>query len=924
MLAVSCCTSAFASYVDYDADNGIYDGQSYAKTEMFAEDFDGYADIAAATDNKWKGSVDFASITADKDGGKAVTIVHNGEDTKIETEFYKDVNVSCANGPVLVSEEVCFSDNESKRALMPMMHWVDSSTRYEINGLYAHENGYFCLDFDGEQKLMPYSAHVWYTVSAVVDAAAHTVEYIIDGKVTSEKIAINENFANITRLTPIKQKGTTAVGTVSVDNCKVYSLQESLIYENNMIIRNGKKYTPSELISDNFDSYTTSGLPDKWLGGDAACIESAKIDDEHLYSVKMTKTTTDVELYRTDSISANSGNNGVYIFSAEYMFGDTSGQRWLMLLPNADKTLIVQSGQFKIKDVGTNLMPFTANKWYTISALVDIPSQKYEYYVDGKLVMEGGFTQTFTSAARITLSRERGNGCWHAVDNFKLTKINEHPSETQFVYDGVKYDGLVIDSDNFDSYEGEKAFPENWNGDVLNENGYVSSVSYDSEHKNSVSVTKVMSDTNIFKNYSSGLFWDKEALYVISADYLFADTSTQKRLMLLLQAANSSGDDTVSKVENFVFMAQNNGKFSYADGTGISAYEKNRWYRIQHVIDVKNQKYMILVNGEPIIDKTDLPGYMCNINRVTLAVQRGAGSVLVDNYSLCKMKKSIDNVTDGLNMVSLYKDGFEPNERTTKTKADNTVNYVEGYDGYAMKLSDADNICAYTDLADSDKKYEKYIFTQNIKFADTTQSRYLFTLKFSNDNESKDALTIKTNGNQLKDANTNEVLMTYEKDKWYKLQMIADVKNSSYDVYINGAYIGSGSYTSPVSNGTLSSVAYISSWGTVHNDVYIDNVAVQTAEEYEIVKSVALYYDDELLEAVSELMFNDTVSAVAGFDTTDCNVIIALYNEDGTLKQIAVDSDMTMPMDFMNCTMKAFVLDKSTFVPQCKEYPIGY
>ena len=926
-VSISCCGGVFAQFAEFDQDQVRYDEKSYVRTEVYTDDFEAYTSVSDLQDAKWKMTDGCVSISDGRDGGKAVTLGYNSEEAAKNTEFHRDVNANCGDVPVLLSEDLRFSDNTSRRKIMQLMHWVSSEERYEINGLVAHENGYFCLDDNGEQKLMPYEKDTWYTIKAVVDGAADTVEYTINGKNVTGKLAIDKNFAQVTRFTPIKQGGTaTAVGTVTVDNYTVYSLRKSLAYEENMIQREGKAYSVNALLADDFNSYTTSGLPEKWMGSPVDRLEAVSIDAEHKNSVKLSKDSDDVELYRVDQISGNTGNNGIYIFSAEYWFNDPNGQRWLMLLPKADKTLITQSGQFKIKDTTINLMPVTEKRWYTVSALVDLPAQRYEYYIDGKLVMEGGFTQNVANMERITLGRERGNGCWHAIDNFKITKLNEHPTNMQLDYNGVKYDGIPMDTDNFDAYTGEKTAPEGWTASA-NDTAYASAEQVDSLHGTSVKLTKVSADAEIYKNFSSGLFWDPEALYMVSADYMFKNTNSQRPLMIIQQNADAGNTDLgpVEKRENYVLKAQNNGWFCSEPGdTRYTQYEQNKWYRIQTVIDVKNQKYMIFVNGEVLVPATDFPTYFCNINKITLAKQRGVGDVMIDNYGLYKMKKSIDNEISDVTLKTLYQDGFGINERTTETKEGNVVEYVEKDDGYAMKIGGADNVYAYAGLPIQEKNYSKYIFTENIRFSDTTQSRYLFALKFANDTANKEVLTIKTNGNKIKDAATNVDLMEYKKDTWYKIQLMVDVENNKYSVYVDGAFIGEGTYSVPVENGKLSGVAYISSWGSAHNDVYLDDLAIQTAQEFEIIRNVRLYYDGEPLTAVSDLMDGDEVAAQVSFDTENCMVVIALYDADGRLKQATVNSSMIMPNEFDDCTMKAFVLDKASLAPQCTFDEVPY
>lgn len=924
--AVSCCTGVFAEYTDYGS-TAVYDGKSYEKNESYTESFDNYADITAVTDSKWKGSTDYISLTPDQESGKAITLNHNGDTLKTETEIYKDINVNCESGPVVVSEDVCFSDNVSRRKLMLFMHWGDP--KYEISGIYAHENGYFTLDADGENKLAAYEANKWYNVKAVIDCEADTIEYVIDGQNVGEKISIDPNFSNITRFTPIKQCGTSEIGTVSVDNCKAYNLKEIkekeyLTQSKGMVTRKNKNYSVNEFIDDDFSGYTEEGAPENWVIGGDGTVAPAEIDSEHGTSVKLTKAGSDTEIYRVNNISNNMDyTDGIYMFSADYKFGDASSNRFLMEVKGLGLYLIAQSGTIKTSN-NENLASFDAEKWYNITVVIDTPQQKYEYYINGELVTEGTLNG-FTKTDRVTLAKQRGPQNWVAVDNFQFAKLNEHPESTKFVYDGIKYEGTIIDSEDFSSYVGEKTAPDGWNA-VETDDAYTSASVYDEAHGTSVKLTKVNSDAELYKNYSSGLFWDKEALYVISADYMFPDKNTQRPILIVNQNQDSANDTELSKIENYVFMAQNNGWFCLSDGsTRLAQYEANKWYRIQFVADIANQKYMILVNGEVVLPATPFPNYMCNINRVTVAKQRGAGDVFVDNYSISKMKRSIDNEVDNVNLINLYSDGFGLNERTTKVKEDNIVEYVMDQNGYAMKLSGADNLLPYTDLSDEDKKYNKYILSENVKFSDTTQSRYLFAIRFENDSQGKDLLTIKTNGNQLKDANTDEVLMTYEKDKWYKVQLIADIENKTYSVYVDGALVNEKSYTTPVTNGIISRISYISSWGTTHNDVYLDDLSIQTSEEYTVKNSVVVYDAfGDVLNHVSDLMDGDTVTASATFDTTNCNVIIALYNEDGSLKQVVVDKDMKMPNTFDNCTIKAFVLDSETLAPQCKACFVGY
>ena len=66
------------------------------------------------------------------------------------------------------------------------------------------------------------------------------------------------------------------------------------------------------------------------------------------------------------------------------------------------------------------------------------------------------------------------------------------------------------------------------------------------------------------------------------------------------------------------------------------------------------------------------------------------------------------------------------------------------------------------------------------------------------------------------------------------------------------------------------------------------------------------------------------MTAKTNFNTVDSMVVIALYNADGSLAEVSLDGSMTMPFDFSDGYMKAFVMDKASLRPQCDYYLVKY
>ncbi len=902
-VAVSCCSGVMADYKEVGTSGASFNGSSYVKDQVWADNLDSYTDTTAL-DAAWNGSMDYLTVA---DG--AVTL-SSTDDVEVQTEFYKDVQVDCTKAPIVVTQEVTFSDNTSSRLLMYLWNWRnDGIPNTAIEGLWASEDGYFKI---GADAVMPYSAGT-YTVQTVVDTTADTAEYIVNG--TSVGVAaIPETFEKIVRYTPIKQCGSEGQGTVTVDNMVIHKLTSGIGHDTNLITRGGKNYSVNTLLTDDFTTLDTS----VWLGG----MTSVTADEAHGNAIQLTYASSDVEVYRNLSGSLMSDANGVYMFQADYKFSDTTSSRFLMEARNSG--VYIKSDWGNIKDVNGAGIKASTTDWFTLTEILDLKNDVFEYYINDLLVWSGSIASDYSQVARITLGKQRGgNGNNQSVmiDNFGMYKLNEHYTGTQVTYNGVKYDGIEIDSDNFDSYTsttGSEA-PSGWSVAADGSANRVESVQYDSLHGNSVKVNKVSSDAQLFKTYSSGLFSDENAMYLISADYMFPANS-QRRLMIIKD--NSVGDLQL-------FRAEMHGNLKSCDNSPVAGeygtYEPNRWYRIQMLVDVKNQKYTFYLDGKQLFDALDLPKKIVNLNRIDVTKERGGnGYHYVDNYSLTKLYPSIDNDLGDTALTSIYKDGFESNERTTLYNTSNTMSYVQDNGSYAMKLSDADNIKAWTNVA-PEKAYEKYLFTQDIKFADTTQSRYLLVMRFSNGTEAKDAFTIKTTQNKIVDQNSGVTYATYEANKWYKVQLLVDVIENKYNVYLNGAYIGSGSYTPPVENGTLSQVYFISSWGSTHNDVYLDNLSIQSSDEWVTIKEISVKAYGNVLTALSTLIQGDEVTVESTFDTTDSDVIIAIYNADGTLAQVEKAASMTLA-DFPaeNSYLKAFVFNAETQAPECDEATVNY
>lgn len=902
-VAASCCGSVMADYENVGTNGAYLNGASYVKVKVWEDNLDSYADKTALT-GAWKGNTDYITLS---DG--AVTLAST-TDFNFQTEFYKDVNVDCTSAPIVVTQDVTFSDNTSERRLMYLWNWRnDDIPSTAIDGLVAANDGYFKI---GENAVMPYSAGT-YTIQTIVDTTADTAEYIINGKSVGTA-DIPETFEKIVRYTPIKQNGSESMGTVTVDNMIIHKLASGIGQETNLIKRNGKNYSVNTILADDFTTLDTS----VWLGN----MTSVKVDDAHGNSMQLKYNGADAEVYRNLSGALMNDSSGVYMFRADYKFSDTTSSRFIMEAKDAG--VYIKSDWDNIRNTSGTALALSTTDWFTLSQIIDLKNKVFEYYLDDVLIWSGELSDSYLKSARITLGKQRGgngNEQTLTIDNFGMYKLNEHYTDTRVEYKGVKYDGLEIDSDNFNSYEGKAGEngPDGWFASMTAGADYVESTVYDSLHGSSAKLTKVTNDAQMYKDYSSGLFGDDKAMYLISTDYMFTSYS-QRRIMIIKDSAY--GDLQL-------FRAESNGQFKSCDNSPVAAaygaYELNKWYRIQMLVDVANQKYSIYVNGTLLADGLDLPKTVVNLNRITPVKERGAGSsVIVDNYSLCKLSKSIDNALGNAEFTSIYSDGFEPEERTTLYNAANTMSYVTDNGSYVMKLSDADNIKAYTAIT-PEKAYEKYLFTQNIKFSDTTQSRYIFVMNFTDGTNYKDVLSIRTNGANITDANTGAVLAGYKANTWYKVQLLLNTSENTYDAYLNGAYIGSGSYEPPMKNGTLCRVDFVSSWGETHNDVYLDNLSIVSSEEWVTAKEIFVKAYGNPLTALSTLMDGDEITVEPTFDTTGASIIIAIYNKDNTLNQVVMSDSMTLQtLPAENSYLRAFVFNSETMAAECGSVTVNY
>lgn len=638
-IAISCFSSlAFAELIE-NGDDIIYNGLGYKASVTYSDNLDSYADVDAMATNKWKGSNQYVSLVDGK-SGKAIKIVNNGEDEKTETEWYRDIGVACAGNKIVVSEDVKFGNNTSSRTLLAFLHWKTPSAT--AVGLTAEKDGFF----HAGDKTLAYEADTWYNVKAILDVEAHTMDIYVDNNVLAENIAIDETFSYITRLTPAKQNGSAEENSyVIADNFKAYSLTDACIESKNMITLKDGNYGINETtgFSQDFNSFTTSNTI-----GDAGFLSSGTLVDEgteHKTAVSLHKDSSDVEIYKNLS-GAFTNMKGIHMFTENVKFSNVSTMSWLLFadcMAESDFLMCYQGKlqkRYVLAGETANTLTVENNKWYKLTLITDIDNQKLSYYVDGKYMFSANFSKSVGQISRLWLGKNRGQSTDVIFDDVKLAKINPHPVDTQFTYNEVNYDKTEMVGDNFNTYSGEKVAPNGWAGGTTDA-AYVSAYNYDDVHKSSVSVTKTTSDAEFYKNLSSELFWNDKGLYLISADYLFTDKGTQRPLMIFSQAAGGNGTFTVEKSEVYAMMAQNNGRFCTSGGASLGIdYEANRWYRIQALIDVENQVYEFLIDGKVVIGPTAFPSNFMNINRITVAKQRGVGNVLVDNFELYKLTPS--------------------------------------------------------------------------------------------------------------------------------------------------------------------------------------------------------------------------------------------------------------------------------------------